>query len=548
MKSGDYSQQIPVPVPAHGPTPSDDTASGSTSEMTQAENSSLYMGQNSIAFTLLELSAISNAMGSSLIIKGDSKITLIMQDFWLDSVHETRVDTFWGQTPNEFPLFIQKKIDTLFKGYPKDKRITFSMFCEVRKSIIASLKEKHIDVIQDNIEKLTMSDDQQTLTVKMESSEQTIRGKKIAIINTLIKSRGNPAFLNKNKRDLPDHTELYREYPKGAYPKRIIVVGSGLSAIWIKEQFPKSKIKYIWKEGTNPSTVIDRNSNINILNEDIYYAGVIDYYSVDYLMELSDDSTLKRDFKNYADENSIIIEQAKANHIVVFSKVDDQILFDGLGYNATGYDPNVEIVEGLPQSILTNIHAPSLRLDGPKPYGPKNIPVWQTLMGNYTNQEIVLAKIFNFPLDQRIVLIPFEVLFFQPVHEEWFTEYMSNNGITVPRVFFDKLREGIIKMEDTPENPLSEIIAVFNMTESQMDTRASFSSILGHIFSNRQTFVEGIFSHAQKTALEEKSTHISSEKRKQPDDPNTEKRDESDEVIYKKTEFNQAIDMARPCP
>lgn len=451
------------------------------------------LGQNSIAFSLLEFSALSPHLGNSLLIEDRSAPTLILQDFWLDKVDESRLDTPWGQYPNEYPLFFRQKLNQLFPHYPQDQRITFRMFKQLRLAVIEDLKKSGVQVISDNVVSIDPIEHQHQhcVVIKLSKGDPIILPHHVTIINTLNQSRLNP-MKNANGRELPAQTTLY-EFKQGGEPPTLIVFGLGLSGVWVKEQCPHSQIVYMVDDIKKATETLDkltsRNQHIHIPKESIIAKEDVWVMPAQELIGLPESNVRRQAFIAYLEHKQIVNRQFDPNMLVIIDKKTNQIVFMGLGYNATGFEPVKFPNAGV---AIKNIHYTRPQPNQEVAYGPQNVPPG-ALMDRYTDQEVELAELHGFSLEQKVLLIPLEVLFFQPKHLDWLFDYMKFKGLVLVPDFFTRLEQVVKALEDTPANPLKVIKDVYAEIYPYQSMRTNFNTALDKLYELRQQHVKAAF-------------------------------------------------------
>ena len=208
------------------------------------------------------------------------------------------------------------------------------------------------------------------------------------------------------------------------------------------------------------------------------------------LLAFNDDNPDKQTFLNYAKKHGWNLQQIhfNSNYLFGLQKGSREILFSGEAYNATGYEP---FYFNLPQNVdLINIHPNRTAVQA---YAPKNVPL-AAIMERCSSQLIVYAEKTQITLEQKVLLIPFEVLCFHPMHEKWLTEYMESKhaGFKLSDNFFENLKLRISNLEDTPnERACFELIMeIYRKTYADSYSMCKlehfFENVLKNIFDTRK--------------------------------------------------------------
>lgn len=462
---------------------------------TDKDSRGVFIGQNSIIFSLLEFLAISPILGSSLVVQNNNDAPmLILHDFWIDNVHASRLDTEWGQTILEFPLFFRQMIIQIINEQKKtlnlEERITFAVYKSLREKIIEYLKKNGVKIVRgqivatekinENYIKFTINQNNKIKKIIITSQEK--------IFNTLMKPR---SLQRRGEREIfPPQTDLYK-YAKGEEPTEIIIIGSGLSAVWIKEQCPNSTIRYIFRNRNSAPPSIKRNINIEILQNEVFYNEDIELLPTKVIYVMDDDADVKKLARTYftslndkrkLKEHEFLskknIDIIPDNHGIIYNKALNEIKFCGLVYNATGFEPDLK---DIPNAI--NVH---FQQNVKKPFAPKNLPLG-ALIDRYTDQEVKFSEVLS--INKRYLLIPIEILFFRREHLNWFADYMKSEGITLLENFFVNLESLVILLEDTPKKPLIIINQAFEKITEDLTLRQKFSISLDKMYREREKLI-----------------------------------------------------------
>lgn len=185
----------------------------------------VIVGNNSVLFSTLDAL---KRFGSEK-YKG---ITFVYPPFWLDGIHKDYKDLAWGQTMYGLPRTVRERFHKIRPHYPEDKPIMWGDYQAVREEALNELtKYPNVNMIKG-------------------SPSSVDDANKMWRINFL--QRNEPCFIDKNsvfyglftKPFIPKqfegarpHVEIYA-LPRTEIPKKMIVVGHGLSVIWLLRDFP----------------------------------------------------------------------------------------------------------------------------------------------------------------------------------------------------------------------------------------------------------------------------------------------------------------------
>ena len=456
-----------------------------------SSNDKIILSQNSGLF-----SAHTAFFQNSIVCENVStKIVLVTPPFWLDEVDESRLDTEWGQLTQEYPLVIRERLKTLLEENKivinENERLTFRQMRMLRDSIKAELKSnKDFEVIEDRCSAIQLYQNKvehfpnreeglfsfypYRHSSRLVTNETELRAKidhpgrayfyflklnmehgkaHVYEVNTDMRiynfaSIPRPNLLMQelnNGKDLPPQTELYK-LKRGTEPKNIITFGGGLAAVWVCEQARQSNVHIVLRNrDTKLDQPIERNKNTIINPDQFIYANETDFIL---LKNIEDDlytkTRLQRDRKTslekYAQLHNIDLDQQKTheNYVIAYKINSAEVLFAGIGYNATGFIPNLAPVKDLPKRFVNNVHFnPKNKFSS-----PKNLP-GGALFDRYNEQLRYLAKSKN-----SLFFIDIEAPFIREEDGAFLAEKLETN---IDFIHF--MCENIPKLEDTPTNP-----------------------------------------------------------------------------------------------
>ena len=189
----------------------------------------VVLGNNSILFTA---TAVLNQFGR----KPYPRITWIYPTFWLDRVHSDYMDLDWGQTIYGMPNDFRKTFMRYRPNYPETKFIQWHEFQEARMRAIEELQSQPDFHIHQG-EPVAVEDKDKSYEIILQKDHS---GRVSMFLNRVFFITGIdchsmvcPMF--------PAHTILY-EMPRNEVPKSIIVLGHGLSLMWLLKHFPNTQI------------------------------------------------------------------------------------------------------------------------------------------------------------------------------------------------------------------------------------------------------------------------------------------------------------------
>ncbi len=439
--------------------------------------SDVIITQNSGLFTEHTLSYLGM---SEIIDLPDAQRVIFLDDFWLTSVDQSRLHTKWGQTVNEFPLPLKSLFLKLYPTLKPHQRVTFEQFLAVRgvvKEVLVS--DPNIEMISNSVQSIRYNEitsmdalissyfdhshlfDFLSPDFNPESRLEVITQdgithsyccdkEKTRVINTTTMPRENKAMtLMGKEKDLPPQTDLYR-YPISEEPKQLVIFGSGLSAVWVKQQAPNSEIRFILRnEQSQLPTTIARNESIHIRPDEIIYADQVDFIKTFGILYSTNNDPytckMKKAILWHLHKQGISPEHISEHHISIRKKDSYDVIFTGEGYNATGFIPRTIPAYDLPEGMLQNIH---FSRDATKIYAPKNLPAG-ALFDRTSDQ---VHRLTNVAEKDRPLLVNLEALFFREEDLESLANYFGVSKVVISYIF-----EQVNALEDTPSDPKSFI-------------------------------------------------------------------------------------------
>lgn len=409
----------------------------------------IIVGEYSAILTSYEL-----LLSNNYDLNKGEKDVLIIQPFWLENVHESRLDTSWGQHVREFPPNISKLLKKMYPDIDKQERVTFEQIKELRNKCIDVLKKSDkYEIIQAEVASISLEESK-------EENKHLNNEEKSKCIKIVLKD-GNEHFYEysedmkiynfsqTHKKDtlnlnLAHQTELY-QFEKGNEPKKIIVFGAGLSAVWVKEQASKSDVRVVIR---NNKTIIPasiaRNKDFPIIKEKCLCMDECIFMSLNAILNSNNESdeTIKKAVNEFAEKNKINLKQLDKNYIVGFKRTDleDQIVGEvleiGFGYIALGYEPNKKICDNVPEEMVIY---PVISKESF--YAPRNIPFDAFFARHEIHKRLILKNEFSVEHINLHALV---------IREE--DKPLLSKELGVAHDFINYLCNEIKKEEDTPVN------------------------------------------------------------------------------------------------
>lgn len=344
-----------------------------------------------------------------------SAVHVVCFPFWLDKINPQHENRDWGQTLLGLPTTIRTIFKQIYPNYPLDKLITWKMMQELRNFTVHELKAMQRVHLHDlrgdhyptdykgffkialDAEKIKLGfRDQTILTVP--ASTEVYNWVKVPRLHRL-------SFLPERS-----HTDLYTHHPK-IVPSPILIMGDGLSVVWLQRDFPKHQVIAI---------VPDKNARLPELpaNAAVNYDKIAKI-TVDDILEVQDEQitihlngkTVRIPSSNYA--------------------------------SAIGYIPYTDLTSQIPNNQKTE----RLEIPADSWIAPRNIPV-----GSLTQS---LTKFFE---ETGNLDGTFELQFHHipSIVEVLRTRLHNDFGIELKEAFFDKLRLNISTLKD-PLNEAGEL-------------------------------------------------------------------------------------------
>lgn len=374
------------------------------------------------------------------------KVTVIQLPFWLDKVHPQYHSLDWGQTTLGFHRFIRGILKILHPNFPSDKYVTWKMILEAKAFVIEQIKKcpdiQYQDLSDYDIDALY----ENQFSVVSEENQFSFKHKQ----NTLLSLPRDSFFYNwarvarkhtSNQYPSIPHTTLYN-LPPTKIPQEILVLGSGLSTIWLKKHFNDTQIFVL---------VSDRNVSLPRIpnNDGAAYKDII-------LVTL-DELLIK-------DDGSFVIPKG------ISSKLSsDRVIPHERFLTAIGLMPASQLTANIPDKQKLEIPE---NLVG-KWIAPKNIPVGSLAQS--------LARFFEETENFRDT---FEMQFSHSNIAEQIRSKLHDSGIAINDNFFDTLETRIRTLANpvSSDLELNMFIEIFNEANNPSTSeRSEFKKCISEI-------------------------------------------------------------------
>ena len=428
------------------------------------------------------------------------KKILIVQPFWLDSVDDSRLDTSWGQHVGEYPPNLSKLFKEMFPAVHLQDRVSFRQVKRLREECIKTLKEnRHYEVLEGTCGSMkALPHTENTLQLHISMTDGVDHQYEIESTARIFNFSQVPRPLTHPLKHLPPQTEIYA-YKQGNEPKRMILFGSGLSTVWIKEQSPGSDIKVVLRNAASTLPKEIGRNTVKITREQCLYMDQIDFLLVNSIMESENprDSMRKKALTEFALANQIEL-LSELNYLAAFKAtpaagaaedtledaldepLSEEVLAIGIGYNATGFVPNESICRDIPTQMVFYPIDP--KTAATSFYAPKNIPAGAFFERHEQFKRKMMGITFN------VLDVNLQALVITETDKP-----LLATELQVPLDFINYLCADITKLEDTPPNAETYI------KEKYTEWTKKTSVVVDSQFDERvHTLLDGMATRAEK--------------------------------------------------
>jgi hypothetical protein len=378
----------------------------------------LIAGNNSIFFAALQAMELHGAHNYP-------KITLLATDFWLDKVDMQEYGQLhWGQTALSFPFYVRRMFQDYRPHYPMNKFVTWADYQQLRLIALEKLNQNpNIELLYGNPQSVNKTQEGYHLSTE----QQTIALPDSTYFYLWYRIPRLPASVTQA------HTLLY-ETPRAEIPKKIIVIGHGLSIVWLLKHFPELTIVNIKLKNDRLPT-IPSNASVDLEKEIRSGRLVIHETSkVELLMDA--------DMKNGA----------------ILSRNTDMILHEGPVYGATGLEPEYHKFNAInpKQKLSMPIFDRDQNLIGPRDeemvrliddtfLAPKNVA-----LGSMPHSFMSLME-----LTKNISWTAEPMLYFKESAYYRLSQIAENKGLILDMSFFNALDTIITELDDANNHDAS---------------------------------------------------------------------------------------------
>lgn len=414
------------------------------------------------------------------------KRALIVQPFWLDSVHDSRLDTLWGQHVREYPRHIQALFRELNPGIDAQERVTFRQVKELRAECIRRLKmNPQYCILEGTCTSMELTEDRSHLTVAMtKDAKETISRFEVNSDTRVFNFSQKPRL---SGLKIPPQTGIYT-YPKDAQPKNIVVIGAGLSAVWLKEQSPGSNVTVALRSASSPLPPKIARNSVCIAREECVAQDEIDFlHAKDIIMSVSErDKERKAALLDAARNKGMTTEELVQDGVIVgFQKAPPvspvSVKALGAGFCSLGFVPDEDFTSRLPKEMVIMPTPPSA-----DHIAPKNLPSGAFFERYDQYERGILGASFCL-YDTNLPSLVIRSVDKIPLSE----------ALGVSLVFIDHLCNQIKALEDTPPDTNAYIKEVYKgwLAANSSELRsADFDDRLDSLFQN----IESRSSYLQK--------------------------------------------------
>ncbi len=405
---------------------------------------------------------------------------LIVQPFWLDDVHDQRLDSAWGQHVTEFPVHVRDLLIELFPDIATQERVTFRQIKALRAECVQRLKDSgEFRVIEGGVTRLERSEEG-LLTVHSELEDvQTFQ----LAADARVYNFSQRARSDRGMPFVPSQTEVYGQ-EIGREPSRAIILGAGLSAVWFLEQTGERTQTAICirNERSRIAPAISRNQGRTITREDCIRM------DLSYTMTLSElydrrnsvgyffDSDVREQVEAqiaFVEAHGFNADSIGDNIIIVVENGTEVPKAVGHAYVAYGYMTDVSITEGIDAALTVTPDAQQ-RHRVERFFAPKNIPGDAGFARYvYLKTEVLGSRFSVYDIDIEALVITEAQ---KPLLSEAFG---------VPIAFIDYLCAEIRELEDTPRDPLNFIELKFLAWQAEAEERREIRPDFASLFEAR---------------------------------------------------------------
>lgn len=420
----------------------------------------VVVGHNSAMFASLESLRYHRERGQRY-----PKVTHVHPPFWLDRVHPDHLNFHWGQTIYGLPKAARRVFLKQRPHYPEDAYIRWGEFQDTRYAALKELENEYdVTVHQVQPEEIAEQNDRWVLRA---TNGLEISFPMESFIYGWYRTPKLPEIIHR------PHVDLYT-LPRNEVPDEFIVVGHGLSLVWLLKHFPNSKI-YNYKLPYDELPIIPSNMDINI-KEEIRKGRLVLCTLADFKLEVVDGvqgALTSRKTDKPAHRSTLPI------------------------YAATGFLPQVALFKNIPdeQKVLMPDYdeqgrlklpndSETLRLDQDAFVAAQNLP-----MGSLPQSYTYLMN-----LTRNIEWTTEPMFYYRRSQYELVKKAAHDVGIDIDLSFFDDLDERVQAMANplNPERAQKLYCEVFERVYKPTDIeRRKFTGCIEKLFPVNGVSIDG---------------------------------------------------------
>jgi hypothetical protein len=389
----------------------------------------VVFGNNSILFTA---TAVLNQFGR----KAYPKITWVYPTFWLDRVHPDYMGLDWGQTIYGMPNDFRKTFMRYRPHYPETKFIEWREFQETRMRAVEELQQQpNLHFHEGEPTAIVDRGNSYEITILRDNDKSKIDVSKQSFFYNWCR------YPYTGKPVVQSHTVLY-EIPRSEVPKSIIVLGHGLSLIWLLRHFPDTQIINVKrKEDKLPDLPSNRDANIEAALK-----------SKRLVVLLNDDIDIRTD---ETDRNALVLSHA------------GDVLHEGPIFSARGLVTNFSLFDrqvpadkiismpsfGTGQELIGPTDAVTAKLAKDTFIAPKNIPT-----GSLAHSYHHLMNV-----TKNLMLTTEPMFFYSKTRHELLKGKAEEAGIALTLEYFGKIDDEVSELDNAlnPEASLKLYLDTF---------------------------------------------------------------------------------------
>lgn len=185
------------------------------------------------------------------------KVGYVNHGDWLDIVDKRHLSNPWGQKASDFPLKVQRLIADANPGLDikEDKLLTWGNMTNLKQYTLQKIEEEFgVDIINGQIvaSGVHQTDTGIFVPVALEGAGKPSKTIEFHLPKDTFLYYMVSTFRKPFDAPCPSHTELYT-LPEDKLPKKVLVVGVGLSAAWLARDFPGIDFIFLKRPQDSPA-------------------------------------------------------------------------------------------------------------------------------------------------------------------------------------------------------------------------------------------------------------------------------------------------------